>query len=220
MQSAAEIERKLLPLVRRKWPAAPPETIERHRENLSLVYCELFERWQRDPRLDGRVVDFDEYLVTKAITQLREVDRHQRPDLYDKHGRYLRPEERLVEFSLTEAEEGEASRRVGRAEEDGAERRLWLVEEREELEGLTPEERLARGMAAQKIPVASQPNVLRLLLNVQSGSAVHGRHAGAALGRRSAATAPLLAAKDLLEQVEDERPPTKAPSFRITWQRL
>lgn len=156
-------------------------------ENLAIAAFELKDAWERGGLLDARRVPFADFFAAKFASCVLAHVKAQHPELYDEHRAYD-PRELLDPDPIPS---------------DAA---AWEPDESHTQ--LTAAEQLARDMAAQGIPVASQPGALALVAGVESGEIVNGRQAGKALGdpnyKQRPATAPLFAARDYLDDLADQ----------------
>src|SRR5437879_1652274 len=86
--SADELFASVRPLLRTGGLTANPGRLARIRPNVSSVCFELGANWTAAPFLNGRRVDFEEYLAVLLCRQLHTLDRQQHPHLYPD-GRFL-----------------------------------------------------------------------------------------------------------------------------------
>jgi hypothetical protein len=102
--SEPELFARVKPLLRRGSLATHLHRLNRMRPNIRGVCAELALEWQQDPRLNGREVDFGEYLAACLCHRLRQIDQVEYPHSYDAHRNY-RPEGEPLPLFSEEADE-------------------------------------------------------------------------------------------------------------------
>ncbi len=92
----------------KKWPEEVFEKVVIE-ENLVLAVREVAADFIKNPTLNGQPAELDDYLGAKLGYKLREVDRRQRPQMYDEDDNYLGAEGEMLE-GLTRDPGGDESR--------------------------------------------------------------------------------------------------------------
>jgi len=83
----AELTKIARPLLRAAWSGMPDHVRRHHEDNVPGALAELWDSYKRDGGLlDARRVEFPEFYAAKLASKLKELDRRQRPELYDEHG--------------------------------------------------------------------------------------------------------------------------------------
>jgi hypothetical protein len=177
--------------------SAPPKRKREVREHIPLALVMLHGEWKARPELDGRTVDFSEFVAARLLFRVRELDRQAFPDLYDPHGRYVPPP--AVD---DEPDYGAMEPEVIRVpNESGAQAFQAALPD-------DPLERLARLGELYGYPPASMTNIVRVLGEVRDGRITNGRKMAKELGtsdyKTHPATGALLAAWDFLEEADQQ----------------
>jgi hypothetical protein len=160
------------PLLRGGNLATNEQRLERIRPNVRSACAELALEWQQTGSLNGRTVEFCEYLAACLGNKLREIDREQYPESYDPHRTY-RPDREPVALPDEGEEQPQPLPRALISDDFSA--ALFQPT-------FAASELLPNALTSARVDVASQPPVLRIAEQFHHGAHLTGYRLARELG--------------------------------------